>query len=116
MLESKFKWFPTKSFAQEEYALSISEHQLKLQDTSLQFSSTTEINHDIFEVEVTSVRPFEYLDRAHIAFTFEMNLNLLVTERTVYGALDFIGNVGGLYDGLLLFFGLIVSFLNYKFY
>ena len=43
-------------------------------------------------------------------------MDLLTTERTVYGYLDWLGNVGGLYDGLKLFFGIIVSFWNYKFY
>ena len=45
-----------------------------------------------------------------------MNLDLLSTERTVYGFLDWIGNIGGLYDGLMLILNFIVSFWNYKFY
>ena len=45
-----------------------------------------------------------------------MNLDLLTTERTAYGFLDWVGKVGGLLDGLTLFFGLFVAFCNYKFY
>ena len=67
-------------------------------------------------METTAIRPFEFFSRTHFAVTYEMNLDLLVTERTVYGFLDWIGNIGGLYDGLRLFFAIIVGFWNYKFY
>ena len=63
-----------------------------------------------------AVRPHECEGCAHFAITIEMNLDLLVTERTVYSFLDFLGNIGGLYDGLRLIFGLVVAFWNYNFY
>ena len=45
-----------------------------------------------------------------------MNLDLLLTERSVYSMLDWIGDIGGLFDGLRLFFFAILSIWNYKFY
>lgn len=91
-------------------------HHLTLQDKPWQFSDTTTVEHEIFQVDTIAVRPFEYVHRGHFCVTFEMSLDLLATERTVYGFLDWIGNIGGLFDGLMLFFGLLVSLWNYKFY
>ena len=45
-----------------------------------------------------------------------MNLDLIVTERTVYSYLDWVGDIGGLNDGLRIFFVVIASILNYNFY
>ena len=61
-------------------------------------------------MDVTEHRPFEFSSRTHFAVTYEINLDLKVTERTVYSFLDWIGDIGGLYDGIRLFFlGLILS-------
>ena len=45
-----------------------------------------------------------------------MNLDLVVTERYVYSVLDYIGDLGGLFDGLKLFFIGLISILNYNLY
>ena len=52
----------------------------------------------------------------HLALNYEMNLNLFMYEREVYTTLDWFGNIGGLAQGLQLFFGAILAFLNYKYY
>ena len=51
-----------------------------------------------------------------MAISYEMNLDKVVTERTVYSYLDWVGDIGGLNDGLRIFFYLIASILNYNFY
>ena len=45
-----------------------------------------------------------------------MDLDLQVTERTVYSYLDWIGDIGGLLDGLKIFFLGLTGFLNFNFY
>ena len=45
-----------------------------------------------------------------------MNLNLSVTARNVYSYLDWIGDVGGLADGLNLILSGIVVFFNFNTY
>ena len=45
-----------------------------------------------------------------------MNRNLFKFVRDVYTALDWIGNLGGLYDGLRIFFGFCVVVCNYNYY
>ena len=45
-----------------------------------------------------------------------MDLNLHTYDREVYHALDWIGDMGGLFDGLRGFFAVIVAILTYKRY
>ena len=45
-----------------------------------------------------------------------MNRNLFKFEREVYTSLDWFGNLGGLSEGLKLFFGLLVAAFNYNYY
>ena len=52
----------------------------------------------------------------HWTISFEMDLNLHTYDREVYHALDWIGDMGGLFDGLRGFFAIIVAILTYKKY
>ena len=45
----------------------------------------------------------------HISITFEFDLDLIVIDRQVYSILDWLGDVGGLNQGLLLIAQLMVS-------
>ena len=45
-----------------------------------------------------------------------MNRNLFKFDREVYSLLDWFGNLGGLFEGLSLFFGLVVATINFSFY
>ena len=51
-----------------------------------------------------------------MSISYEMSLDLLVTEREVYSVLDYIGDLGGLFDGLKLFFIGLISCFNYNLY
>ena len=78
-----------------------------------------EITQEIFNafnIVIQQTRPYEYPDDVHFTINYEMNRNLFKFDREVYTALDWIGNVGGLYDGLGLFFGLCVVVCNYNYY
>lgn len=45
-----------------------------------------------------------------------MNLNLATVDREVYHVLHWVGDLGGLFDGLIIIFKGIVTFLTYKTY
>ena len=45
-----------------------------------------------------------------------MNLNMLETEREVYSGLDWIGDMGGLLDGLNAICVLFLGLVNYNLY
>ena len=70
-----------------------------------------------FNIVIQQTRPYEYeYNDVHFTICYEMNRNLFKFSREVYTTLDWIGNVGGLYDGLRLIFGLFVLVCNYNYY
>ena len=72
---------------------------------------------DIFSITRTGDRPFEFSDtRVHMAISYEMNLDLIHTEREVYSLFDWVGDLGGLHDGIRLFFVACIAFFNYNHY
>ena len=60
------------------------------------------------------IRPYEKVDDVHIRISFERDLDLINIERTAYGVLDMLGDVGGLNDALVTLFGLLVWFIQYN--
>ena len=71
---------------------------------------------DAFNIVNQGERPYEYDDDVHFAMNYEMNRNLFRFDREVYTALDWFGNLGGLSEGLKLFFGLILAACNFNYY
>ena len=58
-------------------------------------------------------RPYERKNNVHIQVVFEFDLTLYLIDRNVYSFLDWIGDVGGLYEGLFLSFSVILIFSQY---
>ena len=115
--ESKFVWFPVGSTDRKEIINEIQIQELNLQDRPLQFSSLTEQDMEIFTISKTGDRPFEFDNsRVHMALSYEMNLDLIYTEREVYSLFDWVGDLGGLHDGVRLFFVACIAFFNYNYY
>ena len=74
----------------------------------------TEIETDIFGIKPNTVRPYEYYDDVHIAISYEFDLNLYRIDREAYNLLDWLGDLGGLKEALIIIFGLTASLLNYQ--
>ena len=68
----------------------------------------------IFQVKHSTQRPYEYKNRVHWVASYEMNLNQKTVERQVYSGLDWIGDMGGLLDGLNVMFVIILTVINHK--
>ena len=49
-----------------------------------------------------------------MSVTFEFDLTLYRVDRDVYSILDWIGDVGGLNEGLFLLFKMILGFCQFK--
>ena len=86
---------------------------MSLQDKVFQFSGLTEDEEQIFSNVFQTVRPYEFPDRVHLQITFEFDLNLYRIDRDVYSLLDWIGDVGGLNEGLYLFLMVVLSFFEF---
>ena len=70
----------------------------------------------IFSIHHSGERPYEYDDRVHWVSSYEMNLNQYEIERKVYSGLDWIGDMGGLLDGLYAICILILGVVNFRLY
>ena len=87
---------------------------LELQDSYYQFSALTEDEVQIFANRYQLMRPYEFPDHVHLQVTFEFDLTLYRVDRDVYSILDWIGDVGGLNEGLYLFFKMILVFFQFN--
>ena len=50
----------------------------------------------------------------HLQITFEFDLNLYRIDRDVYSLFDWIGDLGGLLEGLSIIMAFILSLLHYR--
>ena len=58
--------------------------------------------------------PYDFYDDVQTAITFEFDLTFYEMERTAYNILDWFGDLGGLLEALLVFFGAIYGFVHYE--
>jgi len=68
----------------------------------------------IFSNKYQMNRPYEFPDRVHVQISFEFDLNLYRVDRDVYSVLDWVGDMGGLNEGLYL--GMKVILMFFQFY
>ena len=68
----------------------------------------------IFKSEYVGNRPYEFQDNVHLQITFEFDLTLYRIDRNVYSTLDWIGDVGGLSEGLYIILNILLGLFQYK--
>ena len=59
------------------------------------------------------MRPYEYFDDVHIAIAYEFDLNLHRIDREAYNLLDWLGDLGGLKEAIVIILGFIFGIFNY---
>ena len=59
------------------------------------------------------MRPYEYFDDAHIAITYEFDLNLYRIDRETYNLIDCLGDIGGLQSAVTFILGIMFSLFTY---
>ena len=79
----------------------------------IQLGPITEFEGSIFSVHPNTVRPYEYSDDVHVAVVFEFDLNLYRIDRGAYNMLDWLGDLGGLYEALKIILTFIFFVFNY---
>ena len=50
-------------------------------------------------------RPYEFFDDIHTVVSYELDLNLYEVDRSTYNFLDWLGDLGGLKEALIIIFG-----------
>ena len=58
--------------------------------------------------------PYDFFDNVQMALTFEFDLTFYEISRKSYNILDWFGDLGGLLEALLVFFGAFYGFLHYE--
>ena len=80
----------------------------------MQLGPVTEYEDQIFGIQPNTVRPYEYKeDTAHIAVTYEFDLNLYRIDREAYNVLDWLGDLGGLKEAGTIVFGFFIAIFHY---
>ena len=67
----------------------------------------------IFANRFQLIRPYEFSDRMHQQITFEFDRTLYRVDRDVYSILDWIGDVGGLNEGVCVGLTFILTLLQF---
>ena len=98
----------------EEAVWKVQLTELNLQDQVWQFSEMTEDEFMIFSNKFSSVRPYEFQDKVHMQITFEFDLTLYRVDRDVYSILDWIGDVGGLNEGICVGLSVVLAFCQFN--
>jgi hypothetical protein len=67
----------------------------------------TSTYHEFFEVGPREDRPYEFDDGMMHVMRYEMNKSTFYIERSIYGLLDWLGDLGGFNEGI----GFVAIFL-----
>ena len=59
------------------------------------------------------MRPYEYYDNVHFAIAYEFDLNMYRIDRSAYNGLDWLGDLGGLKEALIIILGFIYGIFKY---
>ena len=107
MYESRLMYIPISTQYRESVPLKVTTTELVLQDNALIMLDKVSMKSksDLFKVTRMERTPYEQVDKVHISVTFEMDLNVIMSERQVYTIFQMLSDVGGL-----------VSILSYLFY
>ena len=108
---SQIQWYPLTYDVRFEQVRMITHTQLKLNDYHMSVGDLRKDESKGFEIDVTETRVLPYNNRFQNAITFEMSMNRNEFTRTVYNIMDFMGDLGGLFNALALIFGTIIAIL-----
>ena len=80
----------------------------------LQLGPITEIEGSIFGIKSNTRRPYEFIDDVHTVVSYEFDLNMYRIDREAYNTLDWLGDLGGLKEALVLVLGSVITVFNYN--
>ena len=60
------------------------------------------------------MRPYEFKDDVHMTIAYEFDVNLYRIDRETYNTLDWLGDIGGLGEALMIIIGFFYTLYHYK--
>ena len=89
-------------------------YEARLQDSFFQLDRVTQDIITFFKVEFKKTRHYEWDDDVHFLIRYEMNLDHHEIERVVFGYFDFIGDIGGMKEGLSIIFTILLGIFQFQ--
>ena len=74
----------------------------------------TEEEGAIFGIDYHYNRPYEFLDDVHMVISYEFDMTMHVINRDTYTFLNWLGDIGGLGEGLTIVIGFVIALFNYN--
>ena len=97
--------------ASPRYFIDYQQHSVETSDDRLGLSSPKQTTYYAVETSKTGTIPDAY-PKAYIAYWYQMSLHTVSQTRNVYTVLDWLGDIGGLFDALSLIVGALVSLVG----
>ena len=79
----------------------------------MQFGDVTEDNRNITTIRDYQSRSYGSDDDIQVSIIYERDLDFHRVDREVYSILDWLGDVGGLYEALKIICGIFLSVVNF---
>ena len=76
---------------------------VQFQDNYFQFGEATITEASYFTVKHNVDRSYDSNDDIHYMIRYEMNKDKIEVERVIYGALDWLGDIGGFNEAMVWF-------------
>ena len=105
------KWFALDGTVRKDMPKIITRSSMELNDYIMNVGDLLEDSDEGFYMETMGMRTLPYENLIHNSITFEMSLARMSYSRSVYGILDFLGDIGGLESALSPICAFIVGFL-----
>ena len=84
-----------------------------MQDEYFQLGSLTSGNYTVYRPVDHGFRPMEFDNDHQFGVAYELSLDLMTYERTVYGFLDWVSDLGGLASAVVAAYAVILKAFLY---
>ena len=113
-MTASLKYYPLAVDVRTDTVNMIQRQKINMNDYRVNVGSLLIDNVMGFDRFVAPSRILPYKNKMHNSITYEMSLSRVEYTRTVYGSLDFLRDIGGLFAALGPFFGIIVTIFQYR--
>ena len=111
--EAHAVWHPMNSVLRQESVNVLHIGQVHMQDEYLQLGSLTDSRRTVYRPTNAGFRPMEFDNDHQFGVAYEMSLDLMTYERTVYGFLEWLSDLGGLASALIAVQAIVLKMLMY---
>ena len=112
--KSLMKYYPVSVNQRTDTVKMIQRIKLNFDDSAFSIGDILKEEDEGFETKIAEKRTMPYLNNMWNSITYEVSMNRIQLNRSVYGFLDFLGDLGGLMACLGSIFLPTVYMLTYR--